>query len=166
MKLNYIYNKLDALIEGIGRLSSWLILFLVLLVAGNVLFRYFFHVSSVSLQEFEWHLLAAIGMLGSAYTLQQGEHVKVDLFYQRYSDSVKRLMDLLIPIVIIIPFSLFMMYLSSEYVFQSYGMNESSPDPGGLPYRYLVKALIPLGFLLISIQGLALFLKALTQYKS
>lgn len=164
MKL-FVYSKklrLDAFIERIGHLSAWLILVLVLLVAGNVLFRYLFHVSSVGLQELEWHLLAAIGMLGSAYTLQQGEHVRVDLFYHRYSNNIKRWMDILIPAFIILPFSIFMMYLSMDYVLQSYDMNEVSPDPGGLGYRYLVKALLPLGFLLIALQGLALLLKAIT----
>lgn len=155
-------QKLDAFIECIGRLSAWLIFALVLLVAGDVLARYFFHVSSVSLQEFEWHLLAAIAMFGSTYTLQQGEHVRVDLFYHTYSARVKRWMDILIPLFIILPFSIFMIYLTSDYVLQSYGMDEVSPDPGGLPYRYLVKGLLPLGFILIALQGVALFLKALT----
>ncbi|MDG6774872.1 TRAP transporter small permease subunit [Thiomicrorhabdus sp. ZW0627] len=162
MKLPVFANRLDAFIERVGRLSAWLILFLVLLVAGNVLFRYLFHVSSVGLQELEWHLLAAIAMLGSAYTLQQGEHVRVDLFYHRYSTNLKRWMDILIPAFIILPFSFFMMYLSMDYVMQSYDMGEVSPDPGGLGYRYLVKALLPLGFLLIAVQGLALLLKAIT----
>lgn len=162
MSFATLSKKLDAFIECIGRLSAWLIFALVLLVAGNVLARYFFHVSSVSLQELEWHLLAAIAILGSTYTLQQGEHVRVDLFYHTYSIRVKRWMDILIPAFIILPFSIFMIYLTSDYVLQSYGMDEVSPDPGGLPYRYLVKALLPVGFLLIALQGFALFLKALT----
>lgn len=74
-------------------------------------------------------------------------------------------MDILIPILIIIPFSLFIIYLSSEYVMQSYNTGEISPDPGGLPYRYLVKSLIPIGFILILIQGLAVLLKAVSKLK-
>ncbi len=162
MKLAVISKKLDAFIERVGRISSWLIFLLVLLVAGNVLSRYFFHISSVGGQELEWHLLAAIAMLGSAYTMQQGEHVRVDLFYHGYSHKTKRWMDILIPVFIILPFSIFMIYLSSMYVFQSYGMDEVSANPGGLPYRYLVKAFIPLGFILIAIQGISLLLKAIT----
>ncbi|WP_019557069.1 TRAP transporter small permease subunit [Thiomicrorhabdus arctica] len=162
MSLVTISQKLDAFIESIGRLSAWLILALVLLVAGNVLARNFFHVSSVGLQELEWHLLAAIAILGSIYTLQQGEHVRVDLFYHTYSLRVKRWMDILIPALIILPFAIFMIYLTTDYALQSYGMNEVSPDPGGLPYRYLVKALLPAGFILIGLQGFAHLLKALT----
>jgi len=160
-----ISKKLDAFIERIGETSSWLIFILVLMVAGDVLFRYFFHISSIAEQEMQWHILAAIAMFGSAYTFQQGEHVRVDLFYNRYNEKVKQWMDLLIPLFIIIPFSLFIIYLSSDYVMQSYTTGEVSPDPGGLPYRYLVKALIPLGFILICIQSLAVLLRSIRQLR-
>ena len=71
---------LDHLVARIGRVTSWLTLLLVLLVAGDVLFRYIWHVSSVAEQEFEWHVLAVIAMIGASYTLQQGEHVRVDVY--------------------------------------------------------------------------------------
>lgn len=160
-----ISNKLDAFVERIGKISSWLIFLLVIMVSGDVLFRYFLHVSSIAEQELQWHILAAIAMFGSAFTFQQGEHVRVDLFYHHYSKKIKILMDILIPIFIIIPFSIFIIYLSSQYVMQSFVNGEVSPDPGGLPYRYLVKSLIPLGFTLIFIQGLAVLLRAISQYK-
>lgn len=160
-----ISNKLDAFIERIGKLSSWLIFMLVLMVAGDVLFRYFFHISSIAEQELQWHILAAIAMFGSAFTFQQKEHVRVDLFYHHYNEKIKILMDILIPLFIIIPFSIFIVYLSLDYVMQSYNNGEVSPDPGGLPYRYLVKSLIPLGFTLILIQGIAVLLKAVSEIK-
>lgn len=160
-----ISNRLDAFTERIGQVSSWLIFILVLMVSGDVLFRYFFHVSSIAEQELQWHILAAIAMFGSAFTFQQGEHVRVDLFYHHYNDKVKIWMDILIPLLIIIPFSVFIIYLSSQYVMQSYTTGEVSPDPGGLPFRYLVKSLIPLGFTLILIQGLAVLLRAISQCK-
>lgn len=80
-----ISNRLDAFIERTGQITSWLIFILVLMVSGDVLFRYFFHISSIAEQELQWHILAAIAMFGSAYTFQQGEHVRVDLFYNHYS---------------------------------------------------------------------------------
>ncbi|RXJ69524.1 C4-dicarboxylate ABC transporter permease [Halarcobacter ebronensis] len=160
-----ISKRLDASIERIGQISSWLIFVLVVLVAGDVLFRYFFHVSSIAEQEFQWHILAAIAMFGSAYTFQQGEHVRVDLFYHSYSEKLKIWMDLLIPLLIIIPYSVFIIYLSSDYVAQSFATGEVSPDPGGLPYRYLVKSLIPLGFTLILIQAVAILFRSITKIK-
>jgi len=163
--LSTISKRLDAFIQRIGQLSSWLIFGLVLLVASDVLLRYFFHISSIAEQELQWHILAAIAMFGSAFTFQQGEHVRVDLFYQNYNERIKILMDIFIPLLIIIPYSIFIIYLSSGYVMQSYVTGEISPDPGGLPYRYLVKALIPFGFVLILIQAFAVMLKAFTQLK-
>ncbi|MGB7402371.1 MAG: TRAP transporter small permease subunit [Arcobacter sp.] len=165
-QLALLADRLDTLIMRIGQITSWLIFILVLLVAGDVFFRYFFHVSSIAEQEFQWHLLAAIAIFGSAYTFQQGEHVRVDLFYHNYSENVKRWMNILIPLIIILPFSAFIIYLSIDYVMQSYANGEVSPDPGGLPYRYLVKGLIPLGFSLIFIQGLSVLLKAITKTES
>ncbi len=162
--LAVISNKLDAFVERIGQISSWLIFILVLMVAGDVLFRYFFHISSIAEQELQWHILAAIAMFGSAFTFQQKEHVRVDLFYHHYSEKVKQMMDILIPLFIIIPFSIFIIYLSSDYVMQSYHNGEVSPDPGGLPYRYLVKSLIPIGFTLIFIQALAVLFKAVSRF--
>ena len=160
-----ISEKIDRTSERIGQITSWLIFILVLQVAGDVLFRYFFHISSIAEQELQWHILAAIAMFGSAYTFQQGEHVRVDLLYHFYSKKVKIIMDVLIPLLIIIPFSIFIIYLSSQYVMQAYVNGEISPDPGGLPYRYLVKSLIPIGFILILLQGVAVLLKAITQLK-
>lgn len=160
-----ISEKIDRTSERIGQITSWLIFILVLQVAGDVLFRYFFHISSIAEQELQWHILAAIAMFGSAYTFQQGEHVRVDLLYHFYSKKVKIIMDVLIPLLIIIPFSIFIIYLSSQYVMQAYTNGEISPDPGGLPYRYLVKSLIPIGFILILLQGVAVLLKAITQLK-
>jgi len=160
-----ISEKIDRTSERIGQITSWLIFILVLQVAGDVLFRYFFHISSIAEQELQWHILAAIAMFGSAYTFQQGEHVRVDLLYHFYSKRVKIIMDVLIPLLIIIPFSIFIIYLSSQYVMQAYVNGEISPDPGGLPYRYLVKSLIPIGFILILLQGIAVLLKAITHLK-
>lgn len=160
-----ISKKLDHSAERIGQITSWLIFILVLQVAGDVLFRYFFQISSIAEQELQWHILAAIAMFGSAYTFQQEEHVRVDLVYSLYSKKVKIIMDILISLLIIIPFSLFIIYLSSQFVIQAYVNGEISADPGGLPYRYLVKSLIPLGFTLILLQGISVLLRSITQLK-
>jgi len=139
-----------------GRLSSWLCLLLTLLVAGDVLARYVWHVGSVAEQELEWHVLAVIAMMGASYTLQQGEHVRVDIFYQYYSDNLKRWLDVLVPLFIIVPTALFIAFVSLKFVHMSYALHEISPDPGGLPARYLLKAFIPFGFGLVAIQGVAM----------
>lgn len=154
---------LDRLVGRLGRATSWLTLVLVLLVAGDVLFRYVWHLGSVAEQELEWHLLAIIALMGSSYTLQQGEHVRVDIFYQHYSARVVRWLDVLMPALIVVPTMLFISYLSLNFVGMSYELTEGSPDPGGLPARYVLKAFVPIGFFLVALQGIAMTLYGLTQ---
>lgn len=154
---------LDRWVGRLGRATSWLTLLLVLLVAGDVLFRYVWHIGSVAEQEFEWHVLAVIALIGASYTLQQGEHVRVDIFYQRYSVRVKRWMDIILPAFVVVPTMLFIAWQSLDFVSMSWEFSEASPDPGGLPARYLIKAVVPLGFFLVAVQGIAMTLYGITQ---
>lgn len=158
-----IAGFLDHLVGRIGRLTSWLTLLLVLLVAGDVLFRYIWHISSVAEQEFEWHVLAVIALFGASYTLQQGDHVRVDVFYQRFSEKVKRWMDFILPAFVVVPSMLFITWQSIDFVSMSWEISEASPDPGGLPGRYLIKLFVPLGFFLVAVQGIAMTLYGITQ---
>lgn len=153
-------RKADRLIELLGRLSGWLTVLLVLLVAFDVAARYLFHVSWVAEQELEWHVLAVISLLSASYTLQQGEHVRVDVFYQYYSDRAKQWLDVLVPLLVVVPVSLFIAYVSVHFSAMAYNIDEGSPDPGGLPYRWILKAFVPLGFLLVAIQGASMTLQA------
>lgn len=153
-------QRLDWLIEKISQSVAWLTLVLVLLVAFDVGARYLFHRSWVAEQELEWHVLAVIAMMAAAYTLQQGEHVRVDIFYQHYSNRVKMWMEALFPLLIVIPVGLTIAFMSVHFVQMSYAIGESSPDPGGLPYRWIIKAFIPLGFVLVSLQGVVMTIQA------
>ena len=157
-----IAGFLDGLIGRLGRLIGWLTLVLVFLVAGDVLFRYVWHVSSVAEQELEWHVLAVIALIGASYTLQQGEHVRVDIFYQRYSLRLKRWMDILMPALVVVPTMLFIAWQSLDFVGMSWEFDEGSPDPGGLPGRYIIKAFVPLGFFLVALQGVAMTIYGIT----
>lgn len=153
-------QRLDWLVEKISQSTAWLTLILVLLVAFDVGARYLFHRSWVAEQEMEWHVLAIIAMMAAAYTLQQGEHVRVDIFYQYYSNRVKMWMEALFPLLIVIPVGLTIAFMSIHFVQMSYAIGEGSPDPGGLPYRWIIKAFIPLGFILVALQGVVMTIQA------
>lgn len=153
-------QRLDWLVEKISQSTAWLTLILVLLVAFDVGARYLFHRSWVAEQELEWHVLAIIALMAAAYTLQQGEHVRVDIFYQYYSNRVKMWMEALFPLLIVIPVGLTIAFMSIHFVQMSYAIGEGSPDPGGLPYRWIIKAFIPLGFVLVSLQGVVMTIQA------
>ena len=108
-------------------------------------------ITALAAQELEWHLLASLILLGICHALQRGDNVRVDVFYASYKPRTKYVVDL-VSLVLLLAVSLIFIKLSIPYVMQSYGIGERSPDPGGLTHRWVIKALIPLGYVLVSIQ--------------
>lgn len=153
-----VSRALSALIDVIGRVASWLVIGLVLLIAGEVLMRYGFDKSSIAAQEMEWWGLAIISLLGVSFTLKEGEHVRVDVLYQYYGERAKLWFDLVVALLVMAPISFYLSYLSLQFVGQSLADHEVSQSPGGLPYVWLLKAFVPLGLLLLGIQSVALAL--------
>ncbi|AJD52394.1 TRAP transporter small permease subunit [Thalassospira xiamenensis] len=127
---------------------------LVLVVGGNVLLRYVFNTGSVAMQELEWHLVSPIALLGMAYGMRHGGHVRVDFLYDRLSDRARAMIDLFSAVLMVI-LGAAIIWFAIPYVSQSIMMGEGSPDPGGLPYRFLLKAFIPVGFGLLFVQAIA-----------
>jgi TRAP-type mannitol/chloroaromatic compound transport system permease small subunit len=155
--LQQISDKLDQFSEFSGKLVSWLVLAMVLLVSYDVTMRYLFLSGSIALQEMEWHLFSLIFLIGAAYTLKHDDHVRLDLFYKsRFMNDERRAwVNLLGSLLLLIPFCILIITTSWPFVFQAYIHLEGSPDPGGLPYRWILKAGIPLGFTLLLLQGVA-----------
>lgn len=156
--MSVILAGIESLINRIGQATLWVALAMIGLVALNVLLRYAFSFGSVWAQELEWHLLAAMILLGMSYALQQGDNVRVDLFYAGFSARKKFIVDV-VSVLLILIISLLFLKLSVAYVGQSYSINEQSPDPGGLPFRWAVKGLIPLGYGLLALQSIGALLR-------
>lgn len=154
---------LDAIVEVSGRIAAWTGLALVLVMATNVLLRYLFHTGSVAMQELEWHLMSPLTLLCIAYTIKHEGHVQVDIFYSKLPRVVRQCVDLFSAVSIFV-ISLIIIKLSWPYVMQSWRIGEGSPDPGGLPYRFILKALIPAGFVLLALQSLAWVLRTLKPF--
>ena len=142
---------------------AWLVLLMVVIIGYDVTMRYLFHTGSAAIQELEWHLFALFFLMGSAYTLKHDGHVRVDIFYRsQWMDQRRRAwLDLLGGLFLLLPFCLLVIISSLPFVENSFVMNEGSPDPGGLPFRYLLKAAIPVGFALILLQGIAQVLRCI-----
>lgn len=162
-RLKQLANGIDRFNEAVGRALSWLVLALTLLVAYDVTMRYFFQSGSIAIQELEWHLFSLIFLLGAAYTLKHDAHVRLDLFYKsRFMDARRRAwVNLAGSLLFLIPFCVLVAVSAWPFVSQAYLFTEGSPDPGGLPFRWILKAAIPIGFLLLVAQGLAEALKNL-----
>ena len=116
------------------------------------------------MQELEWHLISPIALFGLAYAMKHKADVRVDFVYDRFGPLGKGVIDLA-SAALTFGVALFITYLSVPYVMQSYEILEGSPDPGGLPYRYLLKIFLPLGFGLLMVQALANLLAAVLQIK-
>ena len=158
-----VFNKINLVI---GKLTSWLTAALVLVVVVDVIIRYVFNESSVAIQELEWHIFAVLFLMGAALTLQNDDHVRVDLFYSKFNPKQKAWLNIVGTILLLIPFTLLIIYTSQNYVLNSFTLNESSPDPGGLPARYILKAFIPISFLFLLLQGISLLFKSIVEIKN
>ena len=157
-----ILLKFAALIDGlntrIGKASAWLMLIAVIISAGNALIRYGLNLSSNGWLEIQWYLFAAMVMLGAPYTLMLNEHVRVDVLYSRYSVRARLWLDLLGGILFLLPMTLLIGWLGWPVVINSFRIQEMSSSPGGL-IRWPVQLLVPLGFLLLSLQGVSEIIK-------
>jgi TRAP-type mannitol/chloroaromatic compound transport system permease small subunit len=150
---------IEKIIQKVGNFSSWLSFALVILITLDVFLRYIFNFSSASLYELEWHFFAIIILLGSSITLQKDEHVRVDVFYNKLSGRNKEVVNLIGNVFFLLPFSMVIFYTSLPFVEDSLKILESSPDPGGLPYRFIIKSIIPFSFLLLVFQGVINIIK-------
>ncbi len=155
-----LIHPAERLINLTGRAVSWLLLAMMLTTCWVVFLRYGFNMGSIAMQESVIYLHATVFLLGLGYTLQQDQHVRVDIFYQSFSDKGKAWVNALGCIVFLIPFCLFVIVASWPFFANSLAIYETSPEPGGLPLVYLLKALIPLSMTLLLVQALALLARS------
>ena len=148
-----------ALVRAVGDVAAWSGLALVLVVAGNVLARYALSLSSVALQEAEWHLMAVGALFGMSYGLNRGGEVRIDVLYGRFPPRLRAAIDL-VGAVALGGVALVIAWLCVPYVEASRSIGEGSPDPGGLPLRWLLKAAMPVAFALLAVQAVAITLDA------
>jgi TRAP-type mannitol/chloroaromatic compound transport system permease small subunit len=156
---------IDALNERVGRAVSWLALAMVLFGAWNALARYAgkyigTDLSSNGFIEAQWYMFSLLFLLGAGYTLKEDAHVRVDVLYGRLGPRGKAWIDVGGTLLFLLPFCIFGVWVSWEWVLNSWAEREVSPDPGGLP-RYPLKAMVPLAFTLLGLQGISMFAKQL-----
>lgn len=149
---------LETVSEQVGRLVAWLTLAMVLVMFTVVVLRYAFDFGRIYLQESVTWMHAAVFMLGAAYTLRHEGHVRVDIFYRRFSPRTRAWVDLLGTLVLLLPVSLYLLWTGWDYVASSWSMREGSLQTGGLAAVYLLKSLLLAMPALLLLQGLAMML--------
>jgi len=153
-------DRIDRLNAGIGRAAAWLVLVVVVLQFALVVARYLFGLGSVWLTETVIYAHAALFMLAAAWTLRAGGHVRVDVFYAEASAHTKARIDLTGALLLLLPFMLVLIWLSLPYAARSWMILEHSQESSGLPFVFVLKALIPLFALLMALQGVAQAIRA------
>jgi TRAP-type mannitol/chloroaromatic compound transport system permease small subunit len=155
----------DNFAEGTGWVISWLATIMVVVVFVNVVLRYVFGKGLLALQDLSWYLFGLMYWLGAAFALKHDRHVRVDIFYVNMNPRFKVWVNLLGTVFLLIPWCILGVLISISFVESSFQVMETSPDPGGLPGRWLLKASIPLGFIFLLIQGMSLLFTSLLQLK-
>ncbi len=155
-----VCRSIDALNEWVGMAVSWVTLLLVLVVFADVVMRYAFKTSFVFTQELEWQLFSFIFLVGAGYTLLHDGHVRVDIIYQQLSPKGRAWVNLIGVIAFLIPGCSMVIVTSAWFTYTSWAMGEGSPDPGGIPYRFIIKSAITVGFVLLLLQGISLGIKS------
>lgn len=154
--------KLSALIDQInvriGKATTWLILIVVVISAGNAVMRYAVNWSSNGLLEIQWYLFSAIFLLCSGYVLLNNEHIRIDVIAGRLSPRAQNWIDVFGIIVFLLPMALITLSLSWPVFINAWDSGEGSPNPGGL-IRWPVRLMMPIGFLLLTLQGLSELIK-------
>jgi TRAP-type mannitol/chloroaromatic compound transport system permease small subunit len=133
----------------LGRFNVLVLLSIIAMVGVDITLRYFFSYSKVAIMELEWYLFALFVMFSIPYCTHKDQQVRVDIFYNRYSQSSKRVLEIISLLFLVFPWLIILMCTATRYSLYSMQMGEGSPDPGGLPFRFLVKLFIPIGVLIL-----------------
>ena len=148
-------ERIDNFVQRIGHALSYIWLALLGVIVINVLLRYLFSEGRIELEELQWHLYSVGFLLGMSYAYQADAHIRVDVFHERFSPQLRAWIELYGILLFLVPFIALILIYSVQFVSSSYLVGEVSPSPGGLPYRWAIKAMLPLGFALLLLTVLA-----------
>ena len=155
-QIEKLCNRIDALNERVGQFAAWFVLAMVGITFLVVVMRYGFNFGRIAMQESITYLHAFVFMIAGAYTLKHNQHVRVDIFYQDMSLQNKAKVDFFGSIFLLLPFATFIVWISFDYVMNSWKLFEQSREAGGLPLVYILKTFIPTMALLLLFQALSL----------
>jgi len=162
IKAEQIFMRINRVL---GKILSWVLLLMALNVFFDVVMRYFFRNSSVGMQEMEWHLFSVVILFGVSVALLDEGHVRVDFLYDRYSEKSKAMINIIGTILFLLPLALLILFGSFDFVKDAYDINEISEDPGGLPFRWVIKGMIPLAFLMLVFSSIGYTIKNINIFR-
>lgn len=154
-----IPKTIEQAVRSISRFFAWANLLLIGVIILQVILRKVFSNGQIALEELQWHLYATAVMFGTAYAQITNQHVRVDLFYQRFSAKAKALVEVLGLSLLAVPFVIIVILHSYDFAYEAWRVNESSSAPSGLPFRWIIKGVIPVSFSLLLLSIVAQILR-------
>ena len=150
---------LNSIVMWVGRVGAWVAIPLMVVIIFDVVTRRFLVLGSTKLQEGEWHLHAVLFLLCIGFTYLKDRHVRISLLHERLSPTVQRWIEFIGCLIFVIPYCVIVFYFSIDFVERSWAVGEASDSATGLPYRWAIKAFMPLGLLFLLIAGIATLLR-------
>ncbi len=151
----WLSRTIDPWINRIGRYASWLWLLLLLVIVVNVILRYALGEGRIEFEEIQWHIYATGFLFGLGYALLADAHIRVDVLHERLAPTSRAWVELYGLLLLLLPFALLVLIFSVPFVLDSFAVSEVSASPGGLPLRWLMKAMLPLGFIFLLLAALS-----------
>ena len=158
-----IQEFLARIVTGVGKISAWLSIPLMVVIIFDVVTRRFLVLGSTKLQEGEWHLHAVLFLLCIGFTYIEDAHVRIDLLRERMSSRTKDWVELIGCIIFVIPYCLIVTYFAEDFVERSWAVGEASDSATGLPYRWAIKAFLPIGLFVLLLSGITILLRKIIE---
>ena len=158
-----IQEFLARIVTGVGKISAWLSIPLMVVIIFDVVTRRFLVLGSTKLQEGEWHLHAVLFLLCIGFTYIEDAHVRIDLLRERLSTRAKDWVELIGCIIFVIPYCLIVTYFAEDFVERSWAVGEASDSATGLPYRWAIKACLPIGLFVLLLSGITILLRKIIE---
>jgi len=156
---------IDAIIRGIGHFFMWTNIILIIVIILQVVLRYGFGHGLVLLEELQWHLYALGIMIGASYAMMMDSHIRVDIIHARLSEKWKLRWDLFGIVFLLLPFIIMIFHQSLDFVYEAWRVNEHSDAPMGLPWRWLIKSVIPISFGLLFVAMISRLVRIVVQLR-
>ncbi|MFT7684916.1 MAG: TRAP-type mannitol/chloroaromatic compound transport system permease small subunit [Candidatus Azotimanducaceae bacterium] len=150
-----ISNWIDSKLNRLGQLSAWIWLLLMLIIVTNVVMRYFFGLGRIEFEEIQWHLYATGFLIGLSYAYVSDSHIRIDVVRSKLSDQSQVWIELYGILLLLLPFIILVLFSAWPFVEYSYSTGEVSEAPGGLGFRWLIKSVLGIGFILLLLAVLA-----------
>ncbi|MCB2193581.1 MAG: TRAP transporter small permease subunit [Deltaproteobacteria bacterium] len=156
-----ICKKLDRFVIKVGKAAAWSNCLLVLAIILNVVLRYVFGKGQVWLEEMQWHLYGLAVMIGLSYSQAVDSPIRVDILHQRFSRKSKAAWEIVGTLLFLLPWVVVLIWMGVDFWTESWRVNESSDSPLGLPFRWIIKAVIPISFTLLGVTAISRFISSI-----